>query len=138
MKVYCLINDEDGRAVAGTADLPEVVLARARRLDAVDKVANEPKEPHHPGKPTMIRIAKGSHTIITTAQPSPFEEHFLRLKPGDHVLFLDFAPAVPPATHYAGHHSVVGPEGAVLERWEWDEPIDIAQLGWQSLVTKVS
>jgi len=133
MKVYCLVNDEAGRAVAGSANLPDEVFARARRLEDVPKLPNEPKEPHHPGKPTMIRIASGGHTIITVAKVSPFEEHFLRAQPGDCVLFLDFQPAAKPADSYAGHHSVVGPQGAVLERWEWDEPIDPATLGWKKI-----
>ena len=133
MKVYCLINDESGRAVAGTVDLPEAVFGRARRLEDAPKVPNEPKDPHHPGKPTMIRVARGGHTIITIANLEPFKELFLRLQPGDSVLFLDFAPVVKPSGHYSGHHSVVGPQGATLERWEWDEAIDASQLGWKRL-----
>ena len=28
---------------------------------------------------------------------------------------------------------LVGPQGAVLERWEWDEPIDVATLSWRKI-----
>lgn len=140
MNIYCLINDDMGRAVAGTAELPDAVFARARRLENVDKTPNEPKEPHHPQKPTMIRVGRGSHTIITISATNPQQEFKLPLQAGDGLLFLDFMPPVKPPSHaangeelhhYTGHHSVVGPQGAVLERWEWDEPIDPAGLNWQ-------
>jgi len=126
--------------VAGTADLPDDLVARAQQLEPVDKTPNEPKEPHHPGRPTMIRVARGGHTIISISRTAPSEEFSLRLQPGDRVLFLDFQPETkPPALgangetlhHYTGHHSVVGPDGAVLERWEWDAPIDVAAIHWQ-------
>lgn len=110
----------------GSMQMPNV--SSASHLGILTKQPNEPKEPHSPpqGKGHLVLIKRGTFTITIRGENDSLKT--LTLKAGQRIFFADHPVGDENIGGYliGQHSSLAGPEGADLERWEFD----LKGFGW--------
>lgn len=141
-EIHVVTTSETGRAALGTIRVsgPEHFKTTAQASGA--KGSGERADPHHPesagfnpdGRPILLTITKGSHTIYVANDGRT--EGKITLSEGDQILFMDFNNGKSPNDNlrflYTGHWSEPGAAGVEMVPAIVHDEVDLTALDYQS------